>query len=110
MNLPNSALALVEKGKIVDYLLCTDHPDGSSKARFFQRFGFTVEAWPVLAGALCRHGQENEAIITVESPYGTRYIVEGLLETPDGRQPRIRTVWIVEKEAQVPRLVTAHPV
>ena len=109
MKLPNSDLVLVEKDKIVNYLLCLDHPDGGSKARFFQRFGFTMEAWSALAKALCRHGQENEVIIKMESPYGMRYIVEGLLETPKGRRPRIRTVWIVEKEEKAPRLITAHP-
>ena len=87
MKLPNSDLVLVEKDKIVNYLLCMDHPDGGSKARFFQRFGFTVEAWSVLAKALSSHGQENEVIIKVESFYGMRYTVEGLIETPDGRQP-----------------------
>ncbi len=109
MKLPNSELVLVEKDKIVNYLLCADHPDGGSKARFFQRFGFTIGEWPALVQALSRHGQENEVIIKVESSYGMRYTVEGLIEAPDGRKPRIRTVWIIEKEEKRPRLITAHP-
>ena len=36
----------------------------------------------------------------VESEYGTRYSVDGLLETPDSRNPYVRTVWIIEKQLQ----------
>ena len=45
----------------------------------------------------------------VESEYGTRYSVDGLLETPDSRNPYVRTVWIIEKQSTTPRLITAHP-
>ena len=46
---------------------------------------------------------------TVDSAYGTRYAVDGPLETPDGRNPLVRTVWIVDKGSARPRLITAHP-
>ena len=40
MKLPYAAKARVERKKIVEYLLSFSHPDGSSKAEFFSRFGF----------------------------------------------------------------------
>ncbi|MBI2440445.1 MAG: hypothetical protein HYV35_03640 [Lentisphaerae bacterium] len=46
--LPNASRALVEREKIVNYLLCADHPDGGSKARFFQRFSFSVDDWSLI--------------------------------------------------------------
>jgi len=35
MRLPNADRARVEQSKIVEYLLNREHPDGGSKARFF---------------------------------------------------------------------------
>ncbi|MCX6993185.1 MAG: hypothetical protein NT011_08605 [Kiritimatiellaeota bacterium] len=109
-HLPNALQAQVTREKVVDYLLCTEHPDGGSKARFFQIFGFSLDNWSALAEALRKHGLENKIVKAVESPFGCRYIVEGKLMSPDGRNPRVRTVWIVEKGESEPRLITAHPV
>jgi hypothetical protein len=107
--LPNASRAEVSSDKILGYLLCLDHPDGISKARFFIRFGFTREDWVALADALKQHGRTHAVTNVVESAYGWRYIVEGEITTPDGRNPKIRTVWVVEKGRDVPRLITAHP-
>lgn len=109
MKLPNAATAVVEKRKIVEYLLCRSHVDGAGKAEFFIRHGFKLERWQVLADALRRHGQQHEVTNAVESPFGFRYSVDGELQTPDGRNPTVRTVWIIEKVEDRPRLVTAHP-
>jgi hypothetical protein len=40
---------------------------------------------------------------------GTTYLVEGPLETPLGRKPRLRTVWLVETGELAPRFITAYP-
>ena len=45
----------------------------------------------------------------VESEYGSRYSIEGNLETPDGRNPEVGSTWIIEKHSAIPRLITAHP-
>ena len=77
--------------------------------QFFDRFGFRVEEWQRLAEALRIHGASHEAIRVVETSYGTRYSVDGALETPDRRNPRVRTIWIVDSGSDTPRLITAHP-
>ena len=110
MNLPHGGHARVERRKIVDYLLAIEHPDGGTKARFFGRFGFSVENWIVLADALILHGRSGQVTAMVPSPWGVRYHVEGPLRTPRGDSPRIRTVWMVEKGTISPRLITAHPI
>src|SRR3990167_5587757 len=110
MKLPSAAKARVERKKIVEYLLSSSHPDGSSKAGFFSRFGFRADQWKVFARALRKHGRTNAVSASVESRHGTRYSVDGPLETPDGRNPRIRTVWILSKRSRSPRLITAHPI
>lgn len=46
----------------------------------------------------------------VLSPYGTKYIIEGLLETPIGSLVRVQAVWMIDIDEDLPRLVTAYPV
>lgn len=109
MKLPNLDKAVVEKKKVTDYLLALDHPEGSSKAEFFTRFGFGIADWQVLAQALLEHAQSNEVASIAPSAFGAKYRVDGPLLCPDGRSPSVRAVWIVDANSDVPRLVTAHP-
>ena len=95
--------------KVVKYLLNTDHPKGGSKARFFRRFGFSVERPLEFAEAL--FAQAKGALLFERYP--TEFGVEmvecvGRITTPSGRRPWIRTVWLV-KDADNAALVTAVP-
>jgi hypothetical protein len=109
MKLPNAELAVVEQVKVVDYLLNPEHLFGAGKARFFTQFGFGSDEWSVLAVALRAHGQQNEVVKVRETGFGPRYEVDGELESPDGRRPRVRTVWQVDRGQIAPRLITAIP-
>lgn len=110
MKLPHAAKARVERKKIVEYLLSSSHPDGSAKARFFVRFGFSSEEWKIFAQALRQHGKAHDVSGSMESRHGRRYSVDGWLETPDGRNPNVRTVWVLAIRSKSPRLVTAYPI
>jgi hypothetical protein len=77
MKLPNADKLVVEREKVLDYLLNTAHPYGASKARFFSRFGFQAQKWEQLADALRQHGQTHEVKRTQETGFGPRYQVEG---------------------------------
>ena len=109
MKLPNASNATVEREKIVDYLLNTEHPIGASKAHFFTHFGFSVDKWKSLADALLAHGQTGTVAQTRQTKHGPRYEVEGRLQTPAGRTPFIRSVWQLDDGAVAPRLITAYP-
>lgn len=109
MNLPNANNAQVEQKKITEYLLCKSHPDGRNEAIFFSQFGFTLDNWELLAESLRKLGVAHNVTKVVESDFGTRYSVDGVLETPDGRNPNVRTVWIIAQYSTKPRLITAHP-
>jgi hypothetical protein len=108
VKLPNVERAETPKEKITGYLLSITHRDGRHKATFFMAHGFSVEAWETLAKALREHAAENEIAKTEQTPFGTRYIVEGPLKTPDGRNPMVRAVWFVEWGETIPRLATAY--
>jgi hypothetical protein len=109
MKMPNADTATIARAKVLDYLLAEAHPHGRHKAAFFTRFGFSRDAWQVLASVLARHGAENEVSRTEDSRFGTRYIIQGAVTAPDGRRPMIRTVWFVETGESTPRFVTAYP-
>lgn len=97
----------IDQAKIGRYLLNLDHPEGGPKARFFLGFGFSPEAAQVFAEALAAHPWNNPPGRLVTPPIGLpRLIFEGALPAPDGRAPRVRTVWERESNA-VARLLTA---
>jgi hypothetical protein len=62
-----------------------------------------------LAVALRDHGQHNEVTTVKQTGFGPRYEVEGELTAPDGRRPRVCTVWQVDEGETAPRLITAYP-
>jgi hypothetical protein len=109
MKLPNAHLALAEQSKIIEYLLNPAHPDNGGKALFFQSLGFRPEEWQVLADAFRKLAQTGEVSKSMESLYGCKYILDGYIETPSGRTSMVRTIWIVDRGVNTPRLVTAYP-
>jgi hypothetical protein len=109
MKLPNAQSATVPERKVTHYLLNPAHPAGGSKAAFFLRFGFTVAEWQRLAEALLRHARENEVVETENTRHGIRYVVDGPLIAPDGKNLNVRCAWYIHPGGDAPRFVTAHP-
>ena len=110
MKLPNVGKAEVPKSKVVNYLLDVTSENGKTKARFFLAFGFTIDAWEAMAEALKHHASSNDVTkIEERPPFGVHYVIEGSLITPDGRNPNVRVVWIIDDGDDIPRLVSAYP-
>jgi hypothetical protein len=109
MKLPNHQRAVAPREKVVDYLLSTTHRDGRHKAAFFNGFGFDVNNWQDLADALVRHANDHEVAKVEASPFGTRYVVEGIMAMADGRDAVVRTIWFIDTGTDAPRFVTAYP-
>ena len=107
--MPHAHLAVVDRLKVVEYLLNAAHPDNGGKAAFFQALGFTSQRWEILAAALQSLAQAVTPVTTTESPYGQKYVIDGEIDTPSGRRARVRSVWIVDRDGDIPRLVTAYP-
>ncbi|MCF4125408.1 DUF6883 domain-containing protein [Methylobacterium sp. SyP6R] len=99
----------VPGSNLVHYLLNVDHPKGGPKARFFLAFGFDPIQPEIMAEALIVQATDARCILRpVENGPYRRMIVEGPMETPDGRLPRVRSVWQWQDGAMW-RLVTAVP-
>lgn len=109
MHLPNAHLAVIDREKITDYLLNPAHPDNGGKARFFKGMEYSTDEWAVLAQALRAHAVRTPVARRIESKHGRKYVLEGPLTTPSGRPVNVRTVWIIDRGSQTPRLVTAYP-
>jgi hypothetical protein len=73
------------------------------------RFGSSPDAWEVLAEALRVHACAHDVTEVTPTEYGTLYRIEGAMASPEGRQPRVRSIWMVDTGADRPRFITAYP-
>lgn len=109
MELPNKSRTQVPLEKIVNYLLSETHSVGKSKAKYFRSYGFDDENANDLANGLLAIAQNSQVESSERSPYGTKYVVDGELETSNGDMIQVRTIWIIENDDDTPRFVTAYP-
>lgn len=110
MKIPYAENAYVPESKITLYLLNLEHRGGGKeKAQFFTRFGFSVAQWEIMRDSLLEHGRTHEVASSLETAEGFHYAIEGELQTPDKRNPSIRTVWALETDSTRPRFITAYP-
>jgi len=86
MKLPYADRLEIPEAKVVQYLLSPIHRAGRGKAGFFAACGFQVDAWEVLADALRQHARDHVVTLSEDTPFGIRYVVEGPLVAPNGRQ------------------------
>jgi hypothetical protein len=103
---PGALGAIVTEPKIRGYLLdgAADH----GKARLFESFGFRRSEWRVLMAAMQQHVVNNSVVAESVTIHGRKFVVQCNLPTPDGRNPCITSVWMIDAGAALPRLVTAY--
>jgi hypothetical protein len=109
VKLPHREKAYIAPSKLADYLLSRTHPIGRWKARLFRAAGFDETSITELERALISIARSEEVSMVEVSAHGTKYVVEGAIDTPSGRRLALRTVWIVDAGTEQPRLVTAYP-
>ena len=109
MKLPNVESAAVPPEKITHYLLSDTHRDGCHKAEFFRSFGFRAKSWKDLSAALLNHANNYEVVEVVQTPFGQNFVIEGKMSAPDGRAPRVRSVWFIANGRETATLATAYP-
>lgn len=100
---PNASQAFVPAGKLT-YLLVND----AGKARFFRRFGFDVSRSHELEDSLVWHVRNHHYVTDMPTANGHKYTLRCSAPSPDGRNPCIVTVWVIEVGETSPRLVTAY--
>lgn len=110
MKLPARGRAYVPKRKLTGYLLSISHPVGGAKARFFRQYGFDDSHADLLRDELLGLAGRADVGSTEDTPYGTKYVIDGSVTTPRGEEISVRTVWMIEDDGpDAPRFVTAYP-
>ncbi|HEX2347428.1 MAG TPA: hypothetical protein VHI51_03240 [Ktedonobacterales bacterium] len=80
----------------------------SRQSEVLYGFGFTLAQWQVLHDALLQHVVTHEYTSVISLDDGVKYVVEGTLQSPDGRNPQVRSVWMIDGGRSSPRLISAY--
>ena len=110
--LPNCQNAQIADAKLYKYLLNHQHPDGKSKARFYEQIGYTAtdtETAEQLRTDLLRLACSGTVEKIIVNAQGEKYVVVGSIDAPNGKPYNLLTVWAVEPPDFAPRLITAYP-
>jgi len=94
---------------LTDYLLSETHPIGRWKAKFFRALGFDESNVNLMLDGFKKIAHSEDVVEVTSSAHGTKYVVEGSLLTPEEDHVYVKTVWIIDKDQDIPRFVTAYP-
>ena len=97
----------IENKKLSDYLLSVRHPDGFSKAKFFIAHGFDKN---ILNDCLLSHLELNEPNKIIQTVFGKKFVIEGILKAPDNFSFSLRSIWMESRNNNVLKFVTAYPI
>lgn len=107
MKLPNGERAVVSDEKLYGFLVNPDHPAQPGHAELFDRLlGIDSDSAERLRDALLTAARESEAAPGSPSPHGQKFEVRFSMAGRRGTYI-ILSVWIIERGADAPRLVTA---
>ena len=111
MKLPYRRNAIVPKQKLTEYLLSLTHEKGKSKAKFFRGIGFDEFNLERLEEGLIKIAKSNEVqkVDKAKSDILIKYVIDGFIDSPNGRKYKIRTIWGIRIDNKIPRFITAIP-
>ena len=98
--MPNRENAYVEDSKLYGYLLSETHPIGSFKAAFFSSLGYRIKNAKLLESHLVEIAATGQSHEVIESPCGTKFVIDGTIVAPAGGPVVFRTAWIIDSAGQ----------
>src|SRR2546425_11194621 len=108
MKLPRFDQAIIDIAKLRDYSLNPFHPEGKHKARVFAAtLGFSAADAEKLRAMIVAAISTQETIAGEEDEHGERYVVDFATQGLRG-MVTIRTAWIIDRGATVPRMVSCY--
>ncbi len=110
MKLQKSEYAYIPLAKLLDYLLSETHPVGKSKAKYLRSLGFNEINVNLLKEGLLAIARLEDVKEAISSSHGVKYVIDGTLQTPTGVFIKLRTIWVIDKNMERPRFVTAYPI
>lgn len=109
MKLPNAPKAIVDEGKVKNYLLNINHRRGGAKAKLFQLFGYSSNKYQKLIEDIRTYHLDKDVTVITDTIYGMRYEIKAELNTPSGKKLNVRSVWQIDIGNDIPRLITLIP-
>lgn len=108
MRLPRAEDAVVDIDKLREYCLNPDHRVGANKARVFRSaLGLTAADAEVLRDELLSAAREKDALAFGDRRFGDQYRIDFDL-TYAGRSAKLRSLWIVRRGEDFPRLTSCY--
>ena len=105
--LPNAIMAATDQNKIQRYALNSNHPHGKEKARVFNSvLGYHFENWDRLSNQIFDLLQTSQVSKREVTKYGTKYVVPMRICGERGKSMVVNTVWQVDNNSNIPRLIT----
>ena len=100
--------AVIAEAKLKKYLLVWREADDKSK--FLAQAGYTLANWQQLEAALRSQILPLEAVPSDEvNRFGDVYEIRGVLRGVNGTELAVVTIWMIEYETQVTKLITLYP-
>ncbi len=109
MKLPNYEKVVINPQKFTDYILSDSHPIGKYKAAYFKNIGYVKENYHLLMSEILKLIKENNIDLETENEFGKKYIISGMISTPNKKILRVTTVWFIENNNSIPYFVTVYP-
>ncbi|WP_223547478.1 DUF6883 domain-containing protein [Pseudomonas sp. A-B-19] len=107
--LPNAGEAVIDPNKLTSYALNPQHPVGGDKARVFESaLGYNQSNADQLIGGIQQGVLTNPAVMGKVDQFGQRFTVDMPITGPNGNTVMVRTGWVLDPGATVPRLATAY--
>ncbi|UZK95070.1 hypothetical protein ON005_26880 [Klebsiella pneumoniae] len=108
-SLVNAEYAVIDPKKLATYALDSTHPTGGHKARVFESaLGYNPTNADVLAARIQKGVLSALATILQTNNYGQTMAVDMPILGINGETAVIRTGWMYETDALVPRLTTIY--
>jgi len=108
MKLPNADWAVVDLRKLRDYRLSQEHPRGQHKARLFKSaVGLTAQDVLDFQNLLRSSARSEDAVSLDADDYEQRYALDFSVKRTSG-QATIRSLWIIRRGEDFPRLATCY--
>ena len=108
MKLPGVKRAYIDVNKVRDYGLGSFHPEGRHKARVFRSaLDLSEKDAEFLRQRILEAVINADAIPGRSDAYGSRFLADLVVERGPKRTT-IRTVWIVRRDEDFPRLLTCY--
>jgi hypothetical protein len=102
-----SGEAIIAPSKLTEYLLVWK-PE-NDKSQWLENAGYTIDNWQELEDDLRIQILPLNAIYIETTRFGQLFQIIGTINTPNGSELNVRTIWIIEQDSGLTKFVTMYP-